>query len=188
MGCDIHALIERKTKYGWVNTGDPDIGRNYEMFAVLAGVRNYDGITPIAEPRGLPSFVAFRSYSDGERYVSWSDYDDKPCREMERMAEDYGEDGHSGSWLTLAEVKAFDTTQTVDDRSLVLARNDAGTPTATCRWSSGPTDGPVGARRILTWPGEDEPTAWLRLIDRMERAKWDGQSDDEIRLTFFFDN
>jgi hypothetical protein len=188
MGCDIHAMIERKSRYGWVNSGDPDVGRNYEMFAVLAGVRNYDGITPIAEPRGLPSFKAFKTYSDGEQYIEWADYNEKPCYEMEAMAERYGVDGHSHSWLTLVEIKAFDTTQTVHDGALVVGRDEAGAVKMTARWSSGPTEGPVGERRILTWPGEDEPTSWLHLIKCMEQAKFEDQSDEEIRLVFFFDN
>ncbi len=170
MGCDIHAQIERKTKYGWTSSGDPDIGRNYEMYAVLAGVRNYDDITPIAEPRGFPD-----------------EYPEYPSQAMSAMREEMGADAHSLSWLTLAEIKAFDTTQEVDDGRLVTATAD-GRPTEVCRSTTGAHMGAVGRRRILTWPGEDEPKRWLSLIDRMERCKWDGQSDDEIRLIFFFDN
>lgn len=188
MGCDIHALIERKVGNSWLDSGDPDIGRNYEMFAALAGVRNRDGIVPIAEPRGLPGFKEWATYGGGERHIRWEDWSAKPCRAMENMAEEMGEDGHSASWLTLAEIKAFDTEQTIHDSRLVLERDEAGVATALCAATTGPHLGEVGPTKILRWPGEDEPTCWLRLIRYMEQAKWDGQTDDEIRLVFFFDN
>lgn len=201
MGCDIHALIERKNEHRghdgevyrteWVNSGDPDLGRNYELFAVLAGVRNYTGITPISEPRGLPAFVSFESYSDGERWVKWDHRSDvgKPCRAFEHMVEMYGEDGHSGSWLTLAEIKAFDLNQTVDDPHLIVGRDaETNEVTMTAMATSGPHEGPVGVRKVFMWPGDDEQHTWPRLIRYMEQAKWDGQSDDEVRLVFFFDN
>ena len=56
--------------------------RNYALFGLLAGVRNYD-IKPIAPPRGFPKDV---SKSIAEEYDSW------------------GSDAHSASWLTLAEL------------------------------------------------------------------------------------
>lgn len=198
MGCDIHALIERKNESRrddgsvywteWVNSGDPDIGRNYEMFAVLAGVRNHNGVTPLAEPRGFPGFESWQAHGDGERWIRWADHDAKPCWAMVEMAERYGVDGHSASWFTLAEIKAYDTEQVILDESLVVGRDKAGKVTATAGWTSGPSEGPVGARKVLRWPGEEEPKCWLRLIRYMEQAKWDGQSDEEVRLVFFFDN
>lgn len=195
MGCDIHAVIERRVQiqgdwYEWLNSGDPDIGRHYEMFAVLAGVRNSVGVEPIAEPRGLPAFKAWKTFQDGERWISWERDPDaeRPCREIEEIATRYGVDGHSHSWLTLAEIKAFDIEQYVDDPSVIVGRADDGKVTATAGWASGGPHEVVGRRKILRWPGEDEPKAWQRLIRYMEQAKWDGQSDEEVRLVFFFDN
>lgn len=195
MGCDIHALIERRTNpWGdyveWLDSGDPDIGRDYEMFGVLAGVRNYAEAPPVAEPRGLPAFKGWGEYSDGERYIRWDHESDeeKPCRAMEQMAERYGQDGHSHSWLTLAEIKAYDIDQEVDDGALIVGRHQDGSVAATAQWASGGPHERVGRRKVLRWPGADEPTSWLRLIRYMEYAKWDGQSDEEVRLVFFFDN
>ena len=39
---------ENYLKYKW------NIGRSYVTFARLADVRNYDGIRPLADPRGIP--------------------------------------------------------------------------------------------------------------------------------------
>lgn len=53
MGCDIHLHIEIKLGGRWEHLGHPNVGRNYELFAVMAGVRGDE--KPIAPPRGLPS-------------------------------------------------------------------------------------------------------------------------------------
>ncbi len=61
MGCDIHAYLDvieampdPKTGYaGYISTlvGPIDLGRDYELFGVLAGVRRDGAVFP---PRGLP--------------------------------------------------------------------------------------------------------------------------------------
>lgn len=100
MGCDIHLVLERKRKDGhWVAVdtfsshhdayAKPDSimdgfsspaarARNYERFARLAGVRG-DG----PEPRGLPDDI-----SETGKFMA---------------EEDWGANGHSHSWLPLAE-------------------------------------------------------------------------------------
>jgi hypothetical protein len=101
MGCDIHCVIEqRHPKYEWwTNKGDPEIGRDYELFSVLASVRNYHDIVPISEPKGLPEDVdyMFEAYYKSQ----------------------YG-DAHSASWITLKEMREYDLNQEVE----VLEYND----------------------------------------------------------------
>src|SRR5581483_6649473 len=112
MGCDIHAFIERRERdangrpASWVHVPAPvvpdepeneydffddgsrrpvpaDIGRKYDLFALLADVRNRGEIEPIAPPRGLPEDVS------------------EPVR---RESDVMGADGHSHSWFTLEEL------------------------------------------------------------------------------------
>lgn len=118
MGCDIHLYVETRNANGeWVNVPakghmpltdfhtkygyDPDWfeGRSYDTFAILANVRNGhgfagvktgDGFRPIAKPRGLPKDTS---------------------AEVRRGAVDWGIDGHSHSWLTVAEIDAYDWDQ-----------------------------------------------------------------------------
>ena len=47
MGCDIHAVIERRTEHGWVAdlSCEADESRNYKRFAALASVRG-EGLPP----------------------------------------------------------------------------------------------------------------------------------------------
>jgi len=83
MGCDIHLHIEVKLNGNWEHWGNPNIDRDYRLFAVMAGVRNNYKIIPISEPKGLPN--------DLTRITQYaSDYE--------------GIDGHNYSWLNSKEI------------------------------------------------------------------------------------
>lgn len=107
MGCDIHMYAEKlvdgkwqkltgfKTQYS-EGSDHPYEGRNYTLFAKLAGVRNGEGfagcdtgdaVVPISEPRGLPEDVS---------------------EEVMVESEEWGIDGHGRSWLSLSEVLSAD--------------------------------------------------------------------------------
>ncbi len=111
MGCDIHLVLEKKHGKKWVGI-DTFAGhqqpkwmvakgmsgysspiareRNYERFAALANVRG-----PGPKPRGLP-----KDASDTTKL----------------MVERWGGDGHSHSWLPLAEAaNIFDKTNGPQD-------------------------------------------------------------------------
>ena len=109
MGCDIHMFVEKHTEDGWQSadhyiknpyycisyvTGETEpeyevqeiwSGQNYRLFYLLAGVRNEGDLTPISDPKGLPSDVT--EFVRGE-------------------SEKLGSDGHSHSYLSLSEIKA----------------------------------------------------------------------------------
>lgn len=69
MGCDIHNYLEEKIdgkwqlldkwsegKDGFIHIDECiDIDRDYDLFAVLADVRNYYDFIPISAPKGLPN-------------------------------------------------------------------------------------------------------------------------------------
>jgi hypothetical protein len=110
VGCDIHAYVEVQGDRGWQKVGavfdNPDYRpespsndwntprtdhpirwRDYEMFAIFAGVRNRFGIVPIAEPRDLPPDVSL---------------------EVRRLSKKFDDDGHSHSWLLLSEILGWE--------------------------------------------------------------------------------
>jgi hypothetical protein len=195
MGCDIHGMIERAQRgeypdgekwIDWRAAGEVDIGRNYEMFAALAGVRNSLNLIPVSEPKGLPGWDGVEPSG---RWHNWGFRKDEPNVFFQAYYEHWHGDAHSASWLTLAELKAYDTTQEIDDPSVIVGRSEDGRVLATAGWSAAGGD-PVGKRRIFVWPGEDEskPTAWDRFLADIERAKQDGDSDEDVRIVFFFDN
>lgn len=170
MGCDIHGIIERKNESGgwyWLNSGDPDIGRNYTIFSVLANVRNYDNYPFISEPKGMPKDLT---------------------SEMRCLVNEWGEDGHSHSWITLEEMKNYDIEQKVYCSRLVTERDEAGNITSTCAATSGRSLGHVGEITIF----DEFPNGrrhWLYLIGYLEEvAKKYGLKNDEVRFVFFFDN
>ncbi len=109
MGCDIHIYFEcNRSIRGsnkWVSgdyfksnpyyNGEDEneyeivpicSGRNYELFSVLADVRNYNGIEPICQPKGLP---------------------DDCCELIKKASKDWGSDGHSHSYFTLRELQDY---------------------------------------------------------------------------------
>lgn len=97
----------------------PYDGRNYHLFAILAGVRNYNRVTPIAAPRGLPEDVS--------GYVK-------------HQSDSLGCDGHSHSHLTLAELEAYDWAGPQPDTGVVSPEGfqeyiRSGRPDS---WSRGP--------------------------------------------------
>lgn len=98
MGCDIHIFLERQngtnkwvdcTPYkrdGFDDTLRPQdrYSRNYLLFSILAGVRDYSGaVEPIAPPRGVPD-----DCSNGYR----------------EFVELWEPDGHNHSYFTITEL------------------------------------------------------------------------------------
>ena len=110
MGCDIHMMIERKNNQRewrrWINSGDPDIGRNYALFAWLAGVRSgRQDIEPLSKPRGVCYYKSEIQPCRTVHPAEPDDYSDACCPEFVVLVNDWGPDGHSHSWLTLRELK-----------------------------------------------------------------------------------
>ncbi|EAF5380719.1 hypothetical protein C2890_14200 [Listeria monocytogenes] len=103
MGCDIHLMVEVKdrktnqwTEYDVADGAIKFIGRNYNLFGILANVRNGfgfahidtgDAFIPISNPRGVPKDAS-------KSYLSF--------------VEDWGTDGHSHSFLNLDELQNFE--------------------------------------------------------------------------------
>lgn len=104
MGCDIHIWAERKTANGFETVkgvefsegaSAPFYWRAYGMYGFLADVRNYSDVPPIAECRGFPD--------DASGIVSGN-------------YRDWDLDAHSPSWLSVAELAAFDYDRPIEDR------------------------------------------------------------------------
>ena len=220
MGCDIHLYVEKRVGGRWVSadTWLPDTSpvledeaeprlkvpdearyytdRNYSLFAILANVRNGwgtagfttgTGFRPIAMPRGLPADVS---------------------PEVQAEADDCGRDGHSHSWLTVAELLDFDWDQTTIRRGYVDPLNYLfwkfeGKPRS---WSTG-----LLGQSVRTFSNEEmeEALKWGRppaqiftavqwpetyrhcasdfLTQTLPRRRPLGPPED-VRIVFFFDN
>jgi hypothetical protein len=180
MGCDIHAFAEKRTGEKWEqlkncfkqswdkSLGDEiDLGRNYELFAFLANVRNDYDLKPISEPKGVPE-----DSSDGYR----------------KEVEGWDVDGHSHSYFTLEELKNIPKElldQEFEDEHLILSRDENGKITSTCAGTNRETLGKVGRRKLFGLWGNNPIN---NLIEELEAVKKDVKDDSEIRTVFFFDN
>jgi hypothetical protein len=101
MGADIHGVLQSRFKNdrgewsSWWSEEEIYDTRHYLMFSYLADVRNYHGVRPISEPRGLPEDfkVGGIDYDNGEHNLDgrriW-------------MGD------HSPSWLLLSEIRDHD--------------------------------------------------------------------------------
>lgn len=189
--------------YEWNNklTMHPYDARNYDVFAILADVRNGrgfagsdtgDGFNPIADPKGVPEDA--------------SDY-------YKKVVDEWGQDGHSHSYFTMEELDAYDFNQTTKHRGWVSKDQykvfqEKGHPEM---WSGG-VDG-NGIRHLTNKEMENYIDGKLKLEEGvtpytqveweegyMASAKWFVESMKQVkrlkklkgvtdvRIVFFFDN
>lgn len=155
MGCNIHAWGEKQLPTTeWVPVKlEPQIfdWRSYSLFGFLADVRNYSNVTPIAPPRGLPEALS---------------------KEVKDASDDWDSDGHAHSYLTLAELEAFNYDQPMEDRRYMA--------------QTGPNSWNGAA---MAEPGQGKQTTYREFLGpkyfkELERLKAAGVE----RMTFWFDN
>lgn len=177
--------------------------RCYDLFAVLADVKNGygfagcntgEGFKPISSPKGLPSDT---------------------CKEIKKESEDWDGDGHSHSYFTLKELKDYDLSQCTFkvgvvqlDKYIEYTKTNSA-PDGWCGGISGPdiivlqpdeVDGLVKDSKKqyyvqMKWPVaySDVMGANFKQITKSLEEIKDGwrfgvESEDDIRIVFWFDN
>ena len=124
MGCDAHGYLEfryeyeeedpyHKAKYSsWtgINIGEM-LDRNYDIFAMLFGVRNDQGYKPLAYNRGLPTDISSNVQED------------------EWMGDDMKGDSHSHTWVDAKELREFDFDGMIDGGLLMSVVGKKNTAT-----------------------------------------------------------
>lgn len=123
MGCDIHGVFQKLDGDKWVDVPTTyEFDRHYQLFAVLADVRNDNGVEPIAEPRGLPEdFVVH-----GDRHPAGSlDILPKYHREHRKPGEpmEVWMGQHSFSWLSAEEMLSWYGSRRSVEQSGVIDRH-----------------------------------------------------------------
>jgi hypothetical protein len=175
MGCDIHFYVERRVNGVWqtADTWEPEgdslhvdykkafyHSRNYDLFSILADVRNGHGFAgvktgedfiPMFAPRGVP---------------------DDACPEYKAEIQSWGGDAHSASWVSLSEILSYDWTEKtikqgwVDVTEWARARDNNGEGPE--GWSES-----IGGGAVKHLTTTDFEKAWQTL--RTERGyKYDG--------------
>lgn len=193
-----------ENEHNKIYTMEPYGDRNYELFAILADVRNRYGIKPIDEPRGLPEDVS--------RYIK-------------KRSDKWGVDAHSHSWMNLADLDSYNWDATYTDSGFVDVRGyksfkEKGSPNQWCQGASGArvehitnkemdnivnATIPLGDPRVLsgdipfgdkhyythvTWQWTRAYTAGSFYTDTIPalRALLDKKGVEDVRIVFWFDN
>jgi hypothetical protein len=238
MGCDIHLYTDKRIDGVWkpIDSFERDTpdnnnpngylfskgglykGRNYDLFAILANVRNGHGFAgvktgagfnPIAQPKGVPADATV---------------------EYREIVEQWGSDGHSHSYFTLRDLLDYDWTQTTQKEGFTAfpewqqwagwRRSDGQGPESYCGGVSGPSvkhieagqmDELVKTYRSLRSEAErqafekehastysvaawetDYASAtgnfWSRTMPRLLAMAGGLKGVDDVRICFFFDN
>jgi hypothetical protein len=179
---------------------EPLDARNYTLFAYLAGVRNYQDVTPISEPKG----AAKHEQQDGEWVHVEGDFcPSDASSEAKKFMDSYSVDGHSHSWLTLAELEAWGVDEEIEfngwvnDKTywkLVEAGYERGGTVgpAAYYYERVDDDGYFKATNQVFWRGSksdmlgQEFRNMIQIFRQLKEEK--DISSDDIRVLFFFDN
>ena len=109
MECDIHLFVEVNNNGVWESVDEwvteDDYtsveyekrfyrGRNYDLFALLADVRNYHDIEPISPLKGLPNDIS---------------------ENVKQICDYWNSDAHSHSFFTLKDLLAFDWNKSIKE-------------------------------------------------------------------------
>jgi hypothetical protein len=102
MGCDIHAMVESRYHYShgssfWISCGRLKIDRNYDLFSVLANIRNYNNLPFISNPR-----------LDSNEVNEAEDWYEICSEDFQALSQKWDCDGHSHSYVTLDELRIVD--------------------------------------------------------------------------------
>lgn len=209
MGCDIHGLIEvnwygkyednyeeGKEPVDWKCAIDNIgfwVGRSYDTFGLLFGIRNYANFDPVAPKRGIPE-------ESSERLDDRLD----PYREENRIG---AVSCHSHSYLTLKELNEIDWEQPTekedsririynedDELQMKAAQIGSLSDEEVQRIEDGEevvkegSDGEVRKYRREKMKKEDALSgAWEKLIEQMEMFG-ETYGEENVRLVVWFDN
>lgn len=224
MGCDIHAHIEYddfKMQDGtyWISHfSSPYLGRNYTMFALMAGVR-YDsridkGFVPLFSPRGIPDKLSWETqgaYFDhvNDEYADkgWEGYVTKQSAENwvssgysywanEEHTLVSNPDWHSASYLTTRELE-----------KVIYTYEGILFPEESWFQFKPPSKQPVPDNAIVkelqnkydptrteyyVQVGESKvysaPKTYLATLAAMKELERGMEEDQGVRLVFWFDN
>lgn len=176
MGCDIHGVWQARNGGEWVDVdGAYTHDRHYQLFAVLAGVRNNGEIEPIAQGRGLPTDFLMID------------------REYHPVDDDHGNawmGDHSHTWLSGEEMLAWRVNAPTIQRSGIIARAQYATWKKGTR-PEGAWSGELFGSDIRTIDEIDMPTeeGWVRDALDTEwthiRVRWPENLGES--LAYFFD-
>lgn len=168
MGCDIHGWLEIRTGESWRAAHKVPRDRTYDMFGILAGVRNYVNAEPISEPRGLdPEDLSFWAKDD---YNGW-------------LA-----DAHGASWLNWKDISEYDWTQISMDGRVSVVNLETGEEKIKASYINPSLLKEDEKFDYLSRVAKDLiPLPWEALFNEMEFYA-NRLGNENVRIVFWFDN
>lgn len=189
MGCDIHVATEQYTtvngKQAWRNADyfktdhysnnmqlvEVYDGRDYDLFAALADVRNRGHITPLDQARGIPADADQKS-NEFVGCVGDHSYSHCTLQELYDYRAKYGTTTQSGM-LDPESAKALDENGTL--------------PTTWCQWTS------IEGYVQRTWTRKESPVDGMIEVLEERFAGWnptpiEKKQAEHIRIIFSFDS
>ena len=168
MGCDIHGWLEIRRGEAWGSVHKVPNDRTYDLFGILADVRNYVGLKPIAHPRGLVT----------EELSFWA-------------KDDYGKWGpnaHSASWLNWSDIEKYDWDQKSIDGRVSIVKKETGEERMKASYINPDSLSDDEEITHLERTAKDlVPLKWKGLFKEMAFfAQELGQ--ENVRIVFWFDN
>lgn len=203
MGTDIHGVFQKRDKEAgkWVDVEhNYTMDRHYQLFAVLAGVRNGAGfagvrtgesVQPIAEPRGYPDDFAVEVIADEDEYDLEDMHMLASLAHMDKRRAEYRSEedpcavwmgDHSHSWLLGSEMLAWYERAPTIIQTGILDRADYEAWDKKSHLQSY-SDGIWGANVVLVNDNDQERAAkpnWTHI-----RCEWEMPLQHE--LSYFFD-
>lgn len=171
MGCDIHTYVEYSKKGDhWCALTDNAGHRDYLMFAIMAGVRDYDGVK-LFDAKGLP-----------EGRLSWNAEGSHWCNVApDNHPEWAGDDG----WISKESAERWidSGSSTADIRDGVLKRV-TNPDHHSHSWLTADELSKCLERYKVASEGW-APTEWVAILAAMKAIEGNG---DIARVVFWFDN
>lgn len=184
MGCDVHGpFLEQKSKYGWEFVCRFDFQRNYYLFTLMAGVRDYGKYgQETFDPKGMPEDISYRTSSEYILYVR-DDPEQQACSEScsRSSADRWLKSGCSKEWSKGVDGRVSFITNPDYHSASWLGTNEVGLLVK--RFVA-------GTKRMCKeeeFPYNADPTAKLlkalhRLMKTLETP------ENPCRIVFYFDN
>lgn len=197
MGCDIHGVVEVRTHDRWrqvANVGGY-VGRSYDTFGALFGVRNSSRFNPLFDNRGFPED---RSIGLKKEIEDWGGEDNIGAIEF-----------HSPSHFTVSELGDVDWDVEADGRdSRYTVLDEDKEPTGTkFGWSRGwdeviqgeserladgeaveHPDGGMYLKRLKMTRRRALSGAWEWFLFDLLGTHADKYGDENVRVVVWFDN
>ncbi|MFA5307303.1 MAG: hypothetical protein WC365_07690 [Candidatus Babeliales bacterium] len=165
MGDDIKGYLEINDGL-WQTVEEIPDDRHYDLFGLLAGVRNYVNANSISEPKGVPDTMG---------------------KKTEMSIEKYDMVGYGYSYLTITEIDDYDWNQTFHDGRVSTIDKSTGKALSKASYTNPDyVDKNKYELKYLDVVAKDLiPESWQKLFQKMRKLA-EQYGKDNVRIVFWF--